>query len=1039
MNRTKRTHPRRLLSLLLAWLLCLSCMQPAFAANETATTVQMMKTEGTVSVTNNSGKSVSQRDKMRLYNGYHVETEETSYAWLNLDSSKLSKLDAVSEMELRKSGKKLELLLNSGNLFFNVTEPLEEEETLNIRTSTMVVGIRGTCGWVRVIDRWNTEVYLLEGQVECRVSDPVTGEIKSTILTAGETARFVVYPQDRQGDKCDIIKDRFTEGDIPGFVLVELVKDVELCDRIYEDSGLDILGHLAAAGGGDPSGKLPSGDAATPEAIAEAERQLKEDEAETARKLTDIREQEEGQEHNISKDPVWKDEQDGQAKQPGGTASSSAPVMPPVTPPAAPTELTMKITDDEAQAALNGASAVNVLPSAEPIDNTLEVDSGLNVQPGKTLTLQPGINVQVLEDQPLQVDGTLDVVRGNVGNFGNLTVTSSNTLHVGGSLYNGDVINQGGQITVTATGRVVVDGTFYNYGGTLNLTRGATVKAKEFALTPMPDGWRVSDTADAEGYYTLVPETAVTASGMAGDNVFWSYTEATKTLRIWGSGPMTDFSYDYGTDETDVPWYAYVGEIETLTIEDEVEHIGDYALHMCTALKNESLPDSLTSIGSHAFYGCSGLTSITIPDGVTSIGDSAFYDCSSLTDIDLPAGLISIGNGAFYFCDGLTEINIPDGVTSIGSFAFHGCSGLTSITIPDSVTSIGNNAFEGCDRLAQINIPAGVTSIEEGTFLQCSGLTSVTISSGVTSIGDYAFASCISLTSIIIPDGVTSIGDEAFENCSSLASITIPDSVTSIGESAFALCGSLADVYYGGTRTQWNAIRIGDNNDDLLNATLHCIDDGEEPDPVYYTVTFLNEGAVYATRQTDETGIVTDWPADPTRDDMEFLGWYTAETGGTRVTAASEFRQDTMVYAQWQEEGSTPDLDMEWEYDEATRTLRIWGSGIMPNYNDPSVEEPEAPWFQHAGEAEGVVVSGLTTIGANAFNSFTNLKTVTLPDHMARIYPGAFDGCSSLTDIKIPDGIVSIEVVTFRGCSSLTTITIPDGIISIDLGAFGDC
>lgn len=46
----------------------------------------------------------------------------------------------------------LELYVRSGSLFFDVTEPLEEDESMDIRTSTMAVGIRGTSGWVEVED-----------------------------------------------------------------------------------------------------------------------------------------------------------------------------------------------------------------------------------------------------------------------------------------------------------------------------------------------------------------------------------------------------------------------------------------------------------------------------------------------------------------------------------------------------------------------------------------------------------------------------------------------------------------------------------------------------------------------------------------------------------------------------------------------------------------------------------------------------------------------------------------------------------------------
>lgn len=465
----------RLCAALLVLALLLGCVPEALAAEATATTVQLTKTEGTVAVSNSSRRSISLIEKMRLYNGYHVETEEASYAWLNLDSAKLTKLDAVSEMELRKSGKKLELLLNEGNIFFNVTEPLEDDESLNIRTSTIVVGIRGTCGWVKIIDQWTAEVYILEGTVTISVTDPVTGQTKEEAFTGGEKATCVVYPQDRTGDKCDILRDRFTEDDIDGFVLVELVPDEPLVEKIYEDTGIDLRDY--------PGGP---------------EERLKEDQEKVREKLEEIEKELEDQEEHISVDPVWPD--GDPVPQPQPVQEEEEPVEEPEPEPApapAPRRLMMPLTDDEVQAAVDAATSVYVEASSNPAENTLEVDSGITVPAGKSLTLAPGIGVQVYTGQPLQVHGTMDIQDGTLESDGSVLVTSSNTLHVGGFLVNN------GTLTVPATGRVVVDEYITN-NGTLAPTQGAVVRAREFLLAAPITDWAVSGAADSAGYYSLV-------------------------------------------------------------------------------------------------------------------------------------------------------------------------------------------------------------------------------------------------------------------------------------------------------------------------------------------------------------------------------------------------------------------------------------------------------------------------------------------------------------------------------------------------------
>lgn len=297
--------------------------------------------------------------------------------------------------------------------------------------------------------------------------------------------------------------------------------------------------------------------------------------------------------------------------------------------------------------------------------------------------------------------------------------------------------------------------------------------------------------------------------------------------------------------------------LTSITIPNSITSIGDDTFFYCSSLTSIIIPNSITSIGGWAFGGCSSLTSITIPNSVTSIGNSAFRYCSSLKSITIPDSVTSIGDDAFYYCRSLENIkvddrnkyyssidgnlyniykkvlmqyaigkndktfNIPNSVTSIDNSAFYSCSSLTSIMIPSSVTSIGEDAFRKCSSLTSVTIQNGVMSIGDKAFEDCSSLTSITMPNSVTSIGEYTFSNC-DITNITIPNNVTSIEEGTFWFCSSLTSIEIPNSVTSIGESAFGNCSRLKDVYYSGSKEQWNGISIGDENEYLTNATIHC-------------------------------------------------------------------------------------------------------------------------------------------------------------------------------------------------------------------------
>lgn len=76
-------------------------------------------------------------------------------------------------------------------------------------------------------------------------------------------------------------------------------------------------------------------------------------------------------------------------------------------------------------------------------------------------------------------------------------------------------------------------------------------------------------------------------------------------------------------------------------------------------------------------------------------------------------------------------------------------------------------------------------------------------------------------SSIVIPDTVTSIDTHAFWRCTELTAITIPKTVTAIGDNAFPYSDRLKEVYYNGSKADWNRIQIGADNDILVNATIH--------------------------------------------------------------------------------------------------------------------------------------------------------------------------------------------------------------------------
>lgn len=274
--------------------------------------------------------------------------------------------------------------------------------------------------------------------------------------------------------------------------------------------------------------------------------------------------------------------------------------------------------------------------------------------------------------------------------------------------------------------------------------------------------------------------------GAQGGNVTWTLDSDGK-LTFSGTGEMKDYVFNPSVSNS-LPWKFC--DVKLAVIENGITSIGDYAFWSCSSLTSVTIPDSITRIGAYAFYICSNLTNITIPNSVTDIDYRAFGRCSSLT-----------------------SITIPDSVTNIidGGWVFSECSSLTSIEVDPN-----NNTYSSKE---------GVLFDKNKTELIC-----------------YP---CSKTGSYIIPDSVTDIGELAFYECSSLTSLTIPKSVTSISFCAFADCDSLTDVYYSGTKEEWNAIEIDYTNTSLSKATIHYNSSGISTPSILDTTTVTKTGVDY--------------------------------------------------------------------------------------------------------------------------------------------------------------------------------------------------
>lgn len=312
--------------------------------------------------------------------------------------------------------------------------------------------------------------------------------------------------------------------------------------------------------------------------------------------------------------------------------------------------------------------------------------------------------------------------------------------------------------------------------------------------------------------------------------------------------------------------------ITSISLPNTLTLIGSSAFQKCTALIGIVIPDGVKIVEQSAFNGCTALTEITIGKSVKTMGAYALQNCTGLSHIRFNAvemDNLSKTNRVLVSCgqksDGI-DFLIDRNVKSIPANLFHPDSNtsnypkpkLASVRFEDNsiCKTIDEQVFAQCSDLLSINLPNGLLAIKANAFEDCIGLKQVIIPDSVTTIETYAFQGCTDLEYISIPDSVTTIGESALRDCpklkhielpkhltvlekslfemtipdtqpdlvitESIKSVIIPKSVTTIVKEVFFNCVELTDIYYTGSKEDWDNISIDPvGNDYLFAAKIH--------------------------------------------------------------------------------------------------------------------------------------------------------------------------------------------------------------------------
>jgi hypothetical protein len=270
---------------------------------------------------------------------------------------------------------------------------------------------------------------------------------------------------------------------------------------------------------------------------------------------------------------------------------------------------------------------------------------------------------------------------------------------------------------------------------------------KETCILSVPKGCKEAYQA-ADGWKTFANiQECVIEVDQCGDKAFYSMF-GDKTMTVWGDGPMYDYWHggiysEYGTYN-----------VEELTIEEGVTHIGADAFSGFEKLSTINVPNSLTSIGQYAFFGTPWYNNH--PDGEVVYLDKWVYGLKGMegADVVLLDGTVGHAAAAFLGCN-ISSLSIPSSMYYIypamyeyddGHFFYAAFGDIGSIAV-DAANPLYDSR-EDCNAI-----------IETASNTVVVGSRNMDLPESVTTIGPFVYGT---QTSAVIPSSVTVVDNFAF-------------------------------------------------------------------------------------------------------------------------------------------------------------------------------------------------------------------------------------------------------------------------------------
>lgn len=409
---------------------------------------------------------------------------------------------------------------------------------------------------------------------------------------------------------------------------------------------------------------------------------------------------------------------------------------------------------------------------------------------------------------------------------------------------------------------------------------------------------------------------------------------------------------------TEIDSYAFAkSKLVSIVIPNSVQTIENGAFSD-SALKSIDLGSGVQLIQFYAFESTL-VESVVIPASVGTVEAGAFENCDKLTNVTV-LGTSVVMQGAFEDCDNLARLSVRGEARRLD--AFHGCPKLTDFEVSSNVSgwsveggSLVKNTYKNGTLVEKMLylVPAlpdntdyvirnNIQVVDVFAFDNAPNIGTLTIgkSCATTSYGSEILVRCNAKefkvasgnTSYVVKDGVLYTADGSilvrYPMSSGSTSFSVPSSVTAIYSWAFYNADSK------GVRTLRTvsvpehtyvfvqSYAFGTANQDDVVLTIKGYSDSYAEDyydenyvteklawktvkVTNYKVTFNpNKGSVTTKSKTVRKGDEIGSLPTPTRKGYYFVGWYTATSGGTKVTKSTTITKSMTLYARW----AKPDL-----------------------------------------------------------------------------------------------------------------------------------